>query len=446
MSLIRISTRFRISARKLIIATMLCLHIFTLPAARAQSLNFDRDRGRAMLNEIKGELKKNYYDPTFRGMDVEARFRQAEEEIKQAATLGQITSIIAQALLDLDDSHTFFLPPSQTTRVDYGWQMQMVGPNCFVTAVRPGSDAEAKGLKAGDRILSINKFTPTRSDLWKMKYFYNVLNPHTGLSLVVQSPGGQPRPMDVSARVRTGKAIVGETTSDWVDMERQYLNNQRVNSHRYVEMGDELFIWRMPAFDLPEDRVDDMMGKVRKKKALILDLRGNSGGREDTMLRLIGHLFDHDVKVGDIQRRKDSRPLVAKSRGSQVFSGQLLVLTDSETGSAAEVLARVVQLEKRGMVIGDRTAGTVMRAKVYSHKIGSDTAIFYGVSITDADLIMADGKSLERTGVTPDKLLIPIGINLAAGRDPVLPYAASLAGITLDPEKAGALFPFEWAN
>jgi predicted metalloprotease with PDZ domain len=47
----------------------------------------------------------------------------------------------------------------------------MSGPNCYVVAVRPGSDAEAKGLRQGDRIISINNFTPTREVLWKMKYF-----------------------------------------------------------------------------------------------------------------------------------------------------------------------------------------------------------------------------------------------------------------------------------
>jgi C-terminal processing protease CtpA/Prc len=443
---INVPHRFSVPALKLTVAAILSLTVFALAPTHAQSLSFDRERGRAMLSEIKSELKKNYYDPTIRGIDVDARFHQAEEEINQATSLGQITAAIAQALLDLDDSHTFFLPPSQTMRVDYGWQMQMIGQNCYVTAVRPGSDAEAKGLKAGDRIISVNNFPPTRADLWKMKYFYNVLNPHTVMSMVIQSPGGQPHPLDIAAKVRTGKVIIGDTLSDWEDLEREYQNNQRLNSHRYIEIGDDLFIWRMPAFDLPKEKVDDMMGKVRKKKALILDLRGNGGGQEDTLLRLIGHFFDHDVKVGDIERRKESRPLVAKSHGNQIFTGQLIVLTDSETGSAAEVFARIVQLEKRGTVIGDRTAGAVMRGKIYSHKVGTDRAIFYAVSITDANLIMSDGKSLEHVGVTPDKLLIPIGMNLAAGRDPVLTYAASLVEVTIDSRKAGALFPFEWGN
>jgi carboxyl-terminal processing protease len=211
-----------------------------------------------------------------------------------------------------------------------------------------------------------------------------------------------------------------------------------------MEIGDDLFIWKMPKFDLPKVKVDDMAGKFRNKKALILDLRGNSGGYEETLLRLLGNLVEKDVKIGDLTRRKESKPLVAKSVGSDAYKGAVIVLVDSESGSSSELLAHVLQVEKRGTVVGDRTAGAVMRARHYGHMVGADTGVFYGVSVTDSDLLMSDGKSLERVGVTPDELILPTGADMAARRDPVLARAASLAGVKLDPEKAGKLFPVEW--
>jgi C-terminal processing protease CtpA/Prc len=135
---------------------------------------------------------------------------------------------------------------------------------------------------------------------------------------------------------------------------------------------------------------------------------------------------------------------VAKTRGQDAFTGKLVVLIDSRSGSASEVLARVVQLEKRGTIVGDLSEGAVMRSQGYRYEMGSGTIIFYGASITDADAIMSDGKSLEHVGVSPDELLLPSGADLAARRDPVLSRAAALLGVELTAEKAGTLFPLEW--
>jgi len=238
--------------------------------------------------------------------------------------------------------------------------------------------------------------------------------------------------------------LTGTTNdNDFWDLIRESENEDRLSRHRYYEMGDDALIWKMPQFDLDDRGVDDMMGKAKKRKALILDLRGNPGGAETTLKYLLGYFVDAELKIGDIKRRKETKPLLAKPQGGG-FKGKLVVLIDGESGSSAEIFARMIQMQKAGTVIGDRSAGAVMRSKGYNFQIGADVVVFYGASITDADLIMTDGQSLERKGVTPDELILPTGADLAAKRDPILARAAALVGLKLDPEKAGAMFPVEW--
>lgn len=407
--------------------------------------NFNRDHGKIVLKVLKSDLEKNYYDSRIRGAPLDAHFKQVEEAISAATSTNQVFGIIAQALVDLNDSHTFFLPPERASRIEYGWQMQAIGDQCYVVAVKPGSDAEAKGLRAGDLILSVDGFNPTRADMWRMRYAYYTVRPQPGMRLVLRNRAGQESQMDVMAKVTQGKLQFDLTEgSDVWQVIREEESESRLHRHRYHEVGSDLKIWKMPQFDLSASEVDNRMKEISKFKALVLDLRSNGGGSVSTLERLAGYFFDHDLQIAELKGRKKMDPLEAKSRGGNAFKGKLVVLVDSDSGSASEIFARLIQLQKRGTVIGDRTAGAVMQSRHYSHQLGTDSVIFYGVSITNADLIMSDGKSLEHEGVTPDEVLVPTKEDLASGRDPTLARAAALVGIEMSPEEAGALFPLEW--
>lgn len=408
---------------------------------------YDRERGQQMLKMICDDIKNKYYDPTLRGMDLNAKFTAANERLKTASSNGQIMGIIAQLMVELNDSHTFFLPPSRSARTEYGWQAEMIGDHPFVTAVKPKSDAESKGLKVGDEVLTIDSFRVTRDDLWLMKYYYYTLRPQPGMKLTVRHPDGKQEDLIVLAKVTEHKRVMDLTGGgggmDLWDYIREGQNEDYLRRHRFSKIGDDVFIWKMPEFDLTESQVDDMIDKASKCKSLVIDLRRNGGGAVTTLNRLVGNLFDHEVKIADWKGRKKFDPQVAKPRGKG-FNGQVIVLIDSESGSAAEIFARVMQIEKRGTVIGDRSSGKVMVSRIYEHESGLDTVAFYASSVTEADLIMTDGKSLENVGVIPDRLLLPTAQDLASGIDPVLSAAVALAGGKLDPAEAGKLFPIEW--
>lgn len=419
----------------LLLITLLFLPDFA-PAQSGATPVIDRGRGKEMLQNIKRALKDTYYDPSFRGMNVETRFRQAEEQIDKATSTGQILAIIAQALVELDDSHTSFLPPELVVEPDFGFKLQMIGDTCYVTSVKPGGDAEAKGLKAGDVIYAIEGFEPTRDSLWKIIYSYFVLLPQPALKLTIREPKGTFKEFLVKAAISQNKIRHIEA-----------IINTDVRPS-YYDLAPDTIVCRLPEFNLSDGDVDDMMKRIKVSQNLILDLRGNPGGLVSMEQRLIGSFFDHDVKIGDEKERKKTSERVAKTRGpNKIFSGKVFVLIDSNSSSAAEVFARIMQLEKRGMVIGDRSAGKVMTsvqtAFVFNTAAASSSqftrAAFYGANITIADLIMSDGKSLEKSGVTPDLLLLPAAEDMANNRDPILARAATLAGATIDAEQASTI-------
>ena len=209
----------------------------------------------------------------------------------------------------------------------------------------------------------------------------------------------------------------------------------------YKEFGPELMIVRVPAFAQTGLDVDRLFDKARAHKTLVVDLRGTPGGRVDSEDDFLAGIFNRDVNIGKSVERKKSTPDIVKGNHHNAFGGILIVLIDSESASAAEIFARVVQLEKRGTVLGDRSSGQVMESQRFLHAYGEGPVYPYGASVTIADWIMPDGKSLEGVGVEPDKTILPTAADLAAGRDPVLAYAASLAGVTLSPEDAAKLFP-----
>lgn len=415
-----------------------------IPPAAAQSLGkLDRERGRAMLAQVRSDIEKHYYDPTFRGIDLGSRFDAADQRIRQAKTIEEVFASVAQVALELNDSHTYFVPPALTVQVQYGWEMQMVGDTCFVTRVKPGSDAAAQGLRVGDAILSVNGQVPTRETLWKLLYLYHLLRPQPGLRIMARSSGDAPRQIDVAAKVRQKHKVIDLTGTDggtdiW-NLIREAESEASAHISRYEEIGRDLMIWEFAVFDHFDRRVEDGMKRARGRQALVLDLRGNAGGDERALLELLGHFFKTDVKIGDLRRRTGIEPLMAKGRGEKAYPGKLLVIVDSQSGSASEVFARTIQITGRGTVIGDRTAGSVMRSRTFNHKSGVERAIFYATSVADASVTMSDGSELEGKGVIPDELLLPSSQDLAAGRDPVLARAATLLGSPMTAEAAGRI-------
>lgn len=401
------------------------------------SLKVDRERGVGMLNEIKEVIRQRYYDKNFRGINLDEKFKASAEKIKTAEHNGEIFRIIAQTVLDFNDSHTIFYPPALSSRVEYGFSLQMIGKKCFVVDVKKGSDAETKGLKVGDQIVGIGNVAPDRQNFWKINYLLYSLDPQEILDLFVRSPEGTQRGIQIQAVFKTMKERQKE--------QEELRKKRKENPYECRDINADLIACKLRTFSTDKKEIDKMMKEVGAHKKFILDLRGNPGGSVRTEIYLTEYFFEKDVKMATFTTRTKTTDRIAKPQKDRSYKGELIVLIDSESASAAEVFARVIQIEKRGQIIGDASSGMVMTANYIPMvnqrgTFSSATISFYGMNVTIGDVVMSDGKRLEDVGVIPDYTIGPTPRGLAKKYDPTLAYALEIFGTKITDSEAGQFY------
>ena len=419
--------------RYLAVAALLSLPAgASVPAGQGTMSKTDRELYKQMLVDIRKDLEENYYDRAYRGIDLATTFKDATDKVGAAGTTAEAIDVITNTVFQFGDSHTRFYPPTRSVRAIYGWTMTAIGDAPLVTRVESSSDAASQGLAPGDRVIALNRLTPTRANLWQIQHYYSVVRPQAQQHVVVRKPDGSERAFEIKSNVERRQVV------QLRDAIREEIDEFRAGLDHDYTVEPAILVWRMTEFR-DSDFIGPFIGKARKSIALVLDLRDNHGGAVDGLKALVGWLFDHELPIMTRVSRKGEQREVAKPR-SRPYLGKLVVLINSRSASGSEILARIVQIEKRGMVIGDRSMGAVMASMTFSHEFGIGNVTMYATSVTISDVLMPDGGRLENVGVTPDELLLPAPADLAAGRDPVLARAVALAGGAMTPEQAGKLY------
>src|SRR5690606_31447505 len=97
--------------------------------------------------------------------------------------------------------------------------------------------------------------------------------------------------------------------------------------------------------------------------------------------------FIEDLKSGE------GAKLVFAKPDNKVFSGNLYILTNGNTGSTCEPLVYVLKHNKRATIIGENTAGAMLSASYF------DISGKYKLVLPIADFYTYDGVRLEGVGV-----------------------------------------------
>lgn len=428
---------------------LLFLH-FNVPQLLAQDSGskpkLDREAKQAreyslgMLDEMGEILEEYYYDPKFRGIDLKARLEAAKARVKTLQYNWQMYRVLVQVLMEFNDSHTRMNLPPRSDYFQYGVGWQMIGNDCYVVSVKRDSDAAKKGIEVGDQILSIGKHSPTRNDLWKINYLIYRLAPEKTLDLKIRKPDGAESTVIIDAKTMTDKEFRAEQKA------RRDQDREKYEPFKCNEIDKQLIACRLDTFLVEKGPIEKMMKIASAYPKMILDLRGNGGGYVTTEQFLLSHFFDREVKIADFVTKKKTEVRTTKVLDpSKQYKGEVAVLIDSNSASASEITARVLQLEGRAKVYGDYSSGSVMTSirvpfRSLMSALSDAAFIMVSMSVTVGDVIMRDGSRIEHKGVTPDDLLQPMGVALKMKADAVLAYAAMKLGSEISPAEAGKFY------
>ncbi len=100
--------------------------------------------------------------------------------------------------------------------------------------------------------------------------------------------------------------------------------------------------------------------KALKKQgmtSLILDLQENGGGYLQAAVKIVDEFLHHGDLIVYTEGRKANRTEYKANGGGLFNQGKVIVLVDSYTASAAEIVSGAIQDQDRGLVVGRRTFG-----------------------------------------------------------------------------------------
>ncbi|HEX6879924.1 MAG TPA: S41 family peptidase [Terriglobales bacterium] len=398
--------------------SFLCMPLF------GDQLSENRTTFKLILKAVSHEIEKNYYDPQMRGIDWSAATAEANERIEKAQNVTDMARAIWILTNKLKDSHTGFVPPGRAITFQFGFDAKPIGNEVRVYKIRKGGEAEKAGLKVGDRLLKVNTFSANRASFDDMMFFFRVIANMSVMEIVYQRDNEQPQTIRLQGKQKTEAAILD--TERFIDSLWELIRESQRDEYKWHSANyDGIGYAQLRSFDEEEDFLLKVIRNSDPSKGLVIDLRDNGGGAEDTLKSVAGHFVSSPTVMFKLQLRKGPEDVVIKPRAPRI-EVPVVILVDSETGSAAEMFARFMQLQNHAVVVGDHSSGRVMRSRVSFEQVGAGSVIPYLLSITTARVVMADGQALENVGVKPDVECIPLGKDMREEEDACLGKALSL--------------------
>jgi carboxyl-terminal processing protease len=261
------------------------------------------------------------------------------------------------------------------------------------------------GILAGDRIVSVDGRELAQSNL-------------ASAVKLLRGPAGTPITVSVK-RAGSDELLEFNLVRNVIRLETLRGDHRKADNTWEFMLDDDKKIGYLRLSQVGKQSANEMQEaldglKARGMKALVLDLRSNPGGVLDGAVA-IADLFLESGRIVTVKGRAGETVYDAKVAGT--FSGfPMAVLVNSNTASAAEIVAASLQDHHRAVVVGERTFGQGIVRSLFQLKGGMGAlklpiAAYYRPNGKNVNRYPAS-KDTDDWGVSPDE-----GYAVAPGED-----------------------------
>ncbi len=317
-----------------------------------------------IFTEVLRQIEKSYVEP------------REPQELIYGAIKGMVHNL---------DPHSSFMTKEEyrelmlETKGSFtGIGVEITVKDNFLTVVSPieGTPADKVGMKAGDKIIKIeNKRTKDMSLMEAVKKIRGPMGTKVNLTIMRE---GEAKPLEFS--ITRGVIPLISVRQYFLTPEIGYVRISNFQSKTVKDLSAAL----------------EEMEKGREIKGLVLDLRNNPGGLLSQAIE-VSDLFLNSGLIVSTKGRISSQNITATAHtDKKPRTYPIIVLINSGSASAAEIVAGALQDNKRALVLGTRSFGKGSVQTILPLSDGS------GLRLTTARYYTPSGKSIQSSGIVPD--------------------------------------------
>ena len=307
------------------------------------------------------------------------------QEMTNEAINGMLRSLDPYSGYFTDDDFDFFV--NQTDGEFGGIGVEIIPDSGAIKVITPIDDLPAyeAGIRAGDYIVGVN----------------GQLVSNLGFNKAVQEMRGEP-----GTKLNLLVVKEEENKTEEIELKREIVKIKPIKYEIEEEDFGGVGYVRIVAFnhqtstDLKKAIADiekKLKAKKKNLKGIILDVRSNPGGLFDEATAVSEYFIDHGVIVSVKGRNKGDDTVTSAGRFvAKAPKVPLVVLINSGTASAAEIVAGALQDHGRAVIVGTTSYGKGL-VQVFT-QIGKRKA----VKLTTAKYYTPSGRSINAKGIEPD--------------------------------------------